>query len=123
MTDFETSTDFIRLQKAIKSSMFSIAMHAFYFENEANAKVDIDRDVDVAFSTLSDCFDEIQCITDTVTRRCAKSEIYSILRQVKDLKSKDAKFDAYAYIENNLDCESVYEDIIDMNSDDEDSDE
>jgi hypothetical protein len=114
MTDFETSTDFIRLQKAIKSTMISIAIHASYFED-----ADIERDVDVAFDVLSECFEDIDCICDTVTRRCAKSEIHSVLRDVKQHKSQNDKFDAFQYIEDNIDCESVYEDIIDMNSDDE----
>ena len=113
MTDFETSTDFIRLQKAIKSTLTNIAIHAVYFED-----ADIERDVDVAFDTLSECFDNIDCITDTVTRRCAKSEIHSVLRDCNKLIAEnDMTFDAFKYIEDHIECESVLEDIIDMNCD------
>ena len=112
MTDFETSTDFIRLQKAIKSTLTSIAVHAVYFENS-----NVERDIDVAFSTLSECFENITCICDTVTRRCAKSEVHSVIADCKELKSQNVKFDVFQYIEDHLDCESVYEDIIEMNTD------
>jgi len=126
MTDFETSTDFIRLQKAIKSTMITIASSLYdrttYIADFKDKKLadQIDNDVDVAFSVISDMFENITCICDTVTRRCAKSEIHSVVHSCIQLRLENDKFDSFQYIEDHIDCESVFEDIIDMNTDNDD---
>ena len=126
MTDFETSTDFIQLQKIIKSTMITIASSLYdrttYVADFKDEKLadQIDNDVDVAFSVISDMFENITCICDTVTRRCAKSEINSLVRKCIKLRLENDKFDAFKYIEDHTLCESVYEDIIAMNTDNDD---
>lgn len=123
MTDFENSTDFIVLQKIIKATMTSIAYRLYdqttYIADLKDKKLadQIDNDIDVAFSVIANVFDSIDSIEDTVTRRCAKSEIHSVLHDVKKLKSENVKLDAFKYIEDHITCESVFEDIISMNTD------
>lgn len=110
---FATSKEFVRFQDACKNTMTEIA-----FMNMENTD-SIEDCVDVAFMALSYAFPTIDSISDTVTRRCAKSEIYNIVEICRDLRSEDKSFNVLQYIEENLTCESVFEDIINMQEDDD----
>jgi hypothetical protein len=57
-------------------------------------------------------------LSDTVTRRCAKSEIYSVLDQVVAFRAANPGV-AFYHLFDNLTAESVMEDIVSMNEDDE----
>jgi hypothetical protein len=109
-------TKFSKLESAIKQTMISIC-----YSNLDNKSPDnIEHDVDVAFTAIDYAFPEIQCICDTVTRNCAKSEIHEVLEQAQAMKQINGNYrGVLEMIEQSITAESVMEDIINMNSDDE----
>ncbi len=127
--ELTTSTDYIRLHKAVVATMINIAYSSVgdfvYFNKTLEQIADkIEDDVDTAFSTIDniiDAFDmPFECgMTDTVTRRCAKSEIHSIVRDCVMQNIADAKFDVYDYVKSKITAEEVFEDFIHMNTDDD----
>ena len=97
------------LEIAIKSTMIDIAFRNY--ETPDN----IENDIDVAFFTIGNCFPKFDSIGDTVTRRCAKTEIYSVIEQAKSQNMILGPFLKFA--EENIDTESVIEDILEMQED------
>ena len=114
-------TKFSKLETAIKQTMISICYSNLDNESPDN----IEHDVDVAFTAIEYCFPDIDCITDTVTRRCAKTEIHEVYRQAQELRKADGNYrGVLGMITQSITAESVMEDIISMNTDnDEDSEE
>ena len=114
----------VRLQNAIKHVMVDVAYQnasKVIFDNRTDT---VDEDVDTAFMAISYCFTDFESIDDTVTRRCAKTEIYEAIRSAQAWRKLDANLDILGHIKSSITAESVIEDIINMNSDDdEDSDE
>jgi hypothetical protein len=123
-SEIENSVEFIRLQKAIKSTMVGIAYHAFmrssYDEDYTLEKRyrKVCDDVDTAFSAIDNCFEDFGSICDTMCRDFATSEIYLAIEQCDTLKKQDKFFEAHKFLQETITCESVFEDILDMNSDD-----
>lgn len=124
--EITTSPDYIRLHKAVVATMIDIAYSnasALDYKTIEQVSQSIEDDVDAAFATI-DCFIEafdmpFECgMTDTVTRRCAKSEIHSIIEECKILNTVDSKFDVYDYVKTHITAEEVFEDFIHMNTDD-----
>ena len=114
--------EFNRLTNAIKQTMVHVAyMNAskIIFDNR---ECTVDEDIDNSFTGIDYSFPMFDSITDTVTRNCAKSEIYEAIEHCKTWRDFDPKFNILGYIEANVKGQSVIEDLIDMNSeDDEDS--
>lgn len=104
--------EFNKLSGAIKQTMIDIT-YSNYYRQLDNREETIDNDIDVAFFAIGNCFPEFNSIGDTVTRRCAKTEIYTLLDSLKNVDVKDRS----DYINNNITAESVLDDIMEMNSD------
>jgi len=127
-SEIENSVEFIRLQKAIKATMRGIAFHAYMrssYDDEYNAEKrhrKVCGDVDTAFSAIENCFEDFGSITDTMCRDFAKSEIYTAIVQFELLKQQDPSVQCHNFFDETITCESVFEDILDMNSDDFDID-
>jgi hypothetical protein len=104
--------------------MISIAYHAYmrssYDEDYTLEKRyrKVGDDVDTAFSAIDNCFEDFGSITDTMCRDFAKSEIYTAIVQCELAKQQDPKFNCHSFFDEAITCESVFEDILDMNSDD-----
>jgi hypothetical protein len=103
-------SEFIRLQQAIKSTMISVAY--LNYETPDN----VENDIDVAFTAISHCFSDYSC-DDTVTRRCAKSEIYDLIQQARSEGVRGGDF--LTFVQDNITCESVFDDIIAMHDEDD----
>lgn len=99
-----------QFRNAVIRSMRDIAMISDFCDDNDKRTEYIETAVDVAFSTILNCFDdEYYCsLNDTMCRRYAKSEIYDAI------DSDDI---------NSIDAESVFEDIDEMQEDDEDEQE
>jgi hypothetical protein len=111
-------TKFSKLESAIKQTMIDICYRNLDSESFDN----IENDVDVAFTAIQYCFPEIECICDTVTRGCAKTEIHEVYRTAQEMKSVNGNYrGVLEMIEQSITAGSVMEDIINMNSDDEES--
>jgi|694.fasta_scaffold70985_8 hypothetical protein len=127
-TEIENSVEFIRLQKAIKATMFGIAYHAYmrssYDEdyNQEKRYSKVCGDVDTAFSAIENCFEDFGSITDTMCRDFAKSEILCAIEQCELMKEQDPKFNVHNFFVETITAESVFEDILDMNAEDFDID-
>jgi len=123
-SEIENSVEFIRLQKAIKATMISIAYHAYmrssYDEdyNKLKRYGKVCDDVRTAFSAIENCFEDFGSICDTMCREFATSEIHYAIDQCDLLKEQDPKFQCHNFFDEAITCESVFEDILDMNSDD-----
>ncbi len=106
-------TNFSKLESVIKQSMISICYRNLDIDN-------IENDVDMAFTVIQYSFPEFECIEDTVTRRCAKSEIYEIVQQAQEMKKINGNYrGVLEMIEQSITAESVMDDIIEMNTDEE----
>jgi hypothetical protein len=104
----QIKSEFIRFQQAIKTTMISVAY--LNYETPDN----VENDIDVAFHAIDTCFENFSC-SDTVTRRCAKSEIFDLIQQATDEGVRGGHF--LTFVQDNITCESVFEDIIAMHSD------
>jgi hypothetical protein len=111
-----------RLSSAIKQTMISIA-YSNYSNQCDNLPNTVGDDIDTAFTAIEYSFPMFQCISDTVTRRCAKTEIHEALVQTTTWCKFDKNIDPLTYIKSQITAGSVMEDIIDMNGDDEDDEE
>ena len=117
-----TTIDFDRVEYVILSVMRSIA--SLNVSSYTQGNVDkVEDDVDASFFALDYAFPEVSCLSDTVTRRCAKSEIYSVLDIVVKFRAENPGEPFYHLFDEHLSAESVMEDIMDMNEDDENDDE
>jgi hypothetical protein len=127
-SEIENSVEFIRLQKAIKATMISIAylayMRSTYDDeyNETKRRQVVRDDVDTAFSAIENCFEDFDCITDTMCRDYAKAEIRYAIEQCELMKQQDPKLNVSKFFEETITAESVFEDILDMNAEDFDID-
>jgi hypothetical protein len=110
--------DFDRVESVVLNVMRSIAQLNVSSYTEGNVDK-VEDDVDASFFALDYAMPEVDCLSDTVTRRCAKSEIYSVLDQVVAFRAKNPGV-AFYHLFDNLTAESVMEDIIAMNEDDDD---
>jgi len=111
--------EFNRLTNAIKETMIHVAYmncSKIIFDNR---ECTIEDDIDNAFTGIEYSFPEYNCITDTTTRNCAKSEIYAAIEHCKTWRAFDPKFDISSYLRSAITAASVMEDIIEMNADDE----
>ena len=89
---------------AVIDTMQEIATTALLYSDKKRRTQYVEDSVDIALSTILNCFDdEFYCtLTDTVCRRCAKEEIYRAI-ELNDISI--------------IDAESVFEDIDDMQDD------
>jgi hypothetical protein len=123
-SEIENSVEFIRLQKAIKATMVGIAYHAYMRStyddcyNETKRRHVVRDDVDIAFSAIDNCFEDFGCINDTMCRDFAKAEIRNAIEQCELMIKQDPKIHVSKFFEETITCESVFEDILDMTSDD-----
>lgn len=109
-------TDFSKLESAIKQTMISIC----YMNLDSETPDNIENDVDVAFTAIQYCFPDVECIEDTVTRRCAKSEIFEVFESAQEMRKVNGNYaGVLEMIEQSITAESVMEDIINMNTDDD----
>lgn len=75
--------------------------------NDYSNEDGVEDQIDAAFNALDFVFKDT-CLGDTDTRRAAKIAIYEVIRNAP----KDgAKYD---YIQNNLDCSMVLDDVLHM---------
>lgn len=116
-----TTIDFDRVESVILNVMRSIASLNVSSYTAGNSDK-VEDDVDASFFALDYAFPEVDCLSDTVTRRCAKSEIYSVLDEVVKFRAENPGV-AFYHLFDSITAESVMEDIIDMNADDENDDE
>jgi hypothetical protein len=113
------SIDFDRIQSVIRDTMRSIAQLNVTEFTEGNYDR-VENDVDASFFALGYAFPEVDCLGDTVTRRCAKSEIFTTLEQVVAFRAANPGV-AFYHLFDDITAESVMEDIMDMcEEDDED---
>lgn len=111
--------EFNRLTNAIKQTMVHVAyMNAskIIFDNR---ECTVDEDIDNSFTGIEFSFPMFSCITDTVTRRCAKTEILEAIEHCKTWRKFDPKYDILGYLQSNITGQGVIEDLIDMNSEDD----
>lgn len=116
-----TTIDFDRVESVILSVMRSIASLNVTSYTEGNVDK-VEDDVDASFFALDYAMPEVSCLSDTVTRRCAKTEIYEVLDMVVKFRAENPGVAFYHIFDEHLTAESVMEDIIAMNEDDEDDD-
>jgi hypothetical protein len=128
-TELTTNPDYIRLHKAVISTMTSIAISnasklCFFEKTDQEVADSIEDDVDASFGAIDNFMEAFELpfdcgFTDTVTRRCAKSEIHTLVRDCVAKRKLDNKFDLFKYIEQNITGQEVFEDFIHMNTDDD----
>lgn len=106
-----SNPDFVRLQGAVKSTMIDVACLNYETPDQ------VDFAIDTAFFAIGNCFPQFDCISDTVTRRCAKTEIYTLFDEAKLLNMRGGDF--FRFVEENITCESVFDDLVAMHDDDE----
>lgn len=112
-----------QLTVAVKQIMVSVAyLNADKIIHD-NLEDTVDHDIDTAFMSISYCFPDFSTIDDTVTRRCAKTEIYLAIDDCKTMYKSDNKFNILDYLEKSIDAESVIDDVKMMFEDDEDDEE
>lgn len=139
MSNLTNSSEFKRLQEVVTETCQSIAFHAYAdtwdgYYNHLYEKVEltpeqrettlehiIDDQVGTAFSAISLCFPEFSSLCDTVTRNCARSAIHEVVAMCVEQGVKPGP--AHVIIDENLDLESVWEDLIAMNEEDEEDEE
>jgi hypothetical protein len=128
------TVEFKKLQEVVTETCTSIAFHTYaqsdctYVDCKEVKRTEeerrdfisdsVENDVDVAFRAIELCFDNISCLTDTVTRRCAKSAIYDVIDEVITNNIKVGP--SLEYIREHIDLESVWEDLLHMNTCEED---
>lgn len=112
--------EFNRLTNAIKQTMIHVAYMNCSKIIFDNLECTVEDDIDNAFTGIEFSFPMFSCITDTVTRRCAKSEIYQAIEHCKTWRNFDKKFDILGYLQSSITASEVIDDLISMNSEDED---
>jgi hypothetical protein len=140
--DFRDCDEFIRLKEVIRETLVDIAYFSLtdvkeFAEQgdadellESNKTYDfVENSVDVTFSSIDKCFRDVKfsddenddtegvCLSDTVTRRCAKTAIYQVIDRCK--AEKVSSMNLLDFIDSNIDCSDVYEDIVHMCAADE----
>ena len=100
---FSQTEQFAKIKNAIVQTCRYVAcMNA----GEKNSDI-IEAQIDVAFHAL-DCVFEDTCLGDTDSRRAAKIAVYDVLENCP----KDGH--KFKYIEDNLDCSMVIDDVLHM---------
>ena len=134
MTDLSQTAEFARLQKVVTQACVRIAYFAYidskeYYhlyerveltdeQRERAIEHIVDKQVSTAFNTITLCMPEFASLSDTVTRSCARSAIHEVVALCYE---RDIKFGpAHDLISENIDLESVWDDVLAMNEDDED---
>ena len=114
-----TTIDFDRIENVIRDVMRSVAQLNVSSYTEGNSdKVEVD--VDASFFALDYAFPEV-CFSDTVTRRCAKTEIYGVLDEVVKFRAENPGV-AFYHLFDRITGEEAMEDIRDLCEDDENDD-
>jgi len=140
--EFRDCDEFIRLKEVIRETLVDIAYFSLtdVEERAENGNADelfesselydfVETSVDVTFNAIDKCFRDVNfskdesddtegvCLSDTVTRRCAKTAIYQIIDLCK--AEKVSSINVLDFIDSNIDCSDVYEDIVHMCAADE----
>jgi len=140
--DFRNCDDFILLKEVIRETLVDIAyvsltdVEESAEHNDADKRFEsseihdfIENSVDSTFSVIDKCFRDVKfsedenddtegvCLSDTVTRRCAKTAIYQVIDLCK--AEKVSSMNVLDFIDSNIDCSDVYEDIVHMCAADE----
>ena len=110
--------NFDHVEGVVKEVMRCIAMCSVDRYTKGDTDY-VENSVDSAFMALSFSLPGDICIDDTVTRRCAKTEIYETLELVKSFRADNPGVPFHHIFDENLTAESVMEDIINMNEDDD----
>lgn len=136
MTNLIDTAEFKRLQEVVTHTCVGIAFEAYSdtydeFYNHLYEKVKltpeqrdttieriVDDQVSCAFGAISLCFPDFSSLDDTVTRNCARSAIHEVIAMCIEQNVKPGP--AHDIISENIDLESVWEDLISMNEDEED---
>jgi len=135
--------EFERLQEVVTYTCQSIAFHVYadtydsdtdgYWnhlykkvvltpeQRDTTIEYEVDSQVSTAFSAISCCFPEFSSLDDTVTRNCARHAIHEVIDMCFEQKVKPGP--AHTIINDNLDLEGVWEDLIAMNEDDDKEDD
>ena len=101
---FSQTQQFAKIKTAIVDTCTYIAVMNSEDFNNSDA---IENQVDAAFYALDSVFEDT-CLGDTDSRRAAKIAIYEVLR---DCPKDGGKFQ---YIEQNIDCSMVIDDVLHM---------
>ena len=139
MKDIANMPEFIRLQEVVTQTCKNIAFHAYsdiwdsiedgYYnhlyekvqltdeERETTLAYIVDSKVGCAFSVISLCFPEFSSLDDTVTRNCARGAIHNVVAMCMEQSVKPGH--ATDIINEHLDLEEVWNDLIAMNEDDD----
>ena len=113
--------DFDRIEQVVTDVLRSIAFCNVRQFTDGDYDT-IEDAVDNAFMALSYAMPEVNCIDDTVTRRCAKDAIYAALEPVKQFRADNPGVAFHQLLNDNLDVEAVMDDIINMHSSDDEDD-
>ena len=110
--------DFNRVESVVRNVMRCVA--SLNVSSYTDGDVDkVSDDVDASFFALGYAMPELECISDTVTRRCAKDEIYEVLDMVVKFRAENPGVCFYHIFDEHLTAESVMEDIIAMHEEEE----
>ena len=143
MKDIANNAEFIRLQEVVTETCKSIAFHAYsdiwdsinsggYYnhlyekvqltdeQREITLEYIVDNNISCAFSTISLCFPDFCSIDDTVTRNCARGAIHDVVAMCIEQSVKPGQ--TTDIINEHLDLSEVWDDLIAMNEDEDDSD-
>ena len=113
-----TAIDFDRVETVVRQVMRSIAQLNVSTYTEGNVDK-VEDDVDASFFALDYAMPEV-CFSDTVTRRCAKTEIYEVLDQVVKFRAENPGVPFYHLFDEGITAEEVMDDIRAMCEEDED---
>ena len=108
--------DFNRIETVVCQVMRSVAQLNLSSYTEDNG-IKVDNDVDASFFALDYAFPEV-CFSDTVTRRCAKTEIFDVLDQITKFRANNPNT-PYYHLFDNITAEAVMDDIREMCEDEE----
>lgn len=89
----------------IRSAVTDICISA------AHPETDIEQHIDIALPVLEYAFPEVECFSDTDTRRAAKIAAYEAREAAKHLPTLGAQM---KHINDNIDCSMVLDDILHM---------
>ena len=101
---FSETQRFTDIKEAIIDTCRYVALMAEYSDSTEDA---VENQIDAAFNALDFVFKDT-CLGDTDTRSAAKMAVYEVL---ENLPAGGAKF---KYIEDNLDCSMVLDDVLHM---------
>lgn len=101
---FSQTQRFTDIKEAIIDTCRYVALMAEYNDSTEDA---VENQIDAAFNALDFVFKDT-CLGDTDTRRAAKMAVYEVLENMPEGGAK------FKYIEDNLDCSMVLDDVLHM---------